>query len=107
MPIAAPITSAPFFAALGSGWSLISIGDNQTPRAFNNSLSANPPAAGSVVAPVLTTLWAWNNAQSAWYFYASSLDNRNGLAAYAGAKGYPDFGSRTLPRGTGFWVNKS
>lgn len=105
-PTGTPIASAPFASALGSGWSLISIGDNKTPRDFNNSLSATQPGNGAVAATLLTTLWAWNSSQFAWFFYAPALDNSGTLAAYAVSKSYLDFGSKTLTPGTGFWVNK-
>lgn len=106
LPTGTAVTSASFATTLGSGWSLISIGDSKTPRAFNNSLSATSPSAGTVAAPMLTTLWAWNSTQSAWYFYEPSLDNSSGLAGYTASKGYLDFGTGTLAPGTGFWVNK-
>jgi hypothetical protein len=106
LPAGTPVASSSFASTLGSSWSLISIGDSKTPRAFNNALSLTPPSPPSVAATVLTTLWAWNSSQSAWYFYAPALDNSNGLAAYATSKGYLDFGASTLTPAMGFWVNK-
>ncbi|MDD5029250.1 MAG: hypothetical protein PHH58_07095 [Rhodoferax sp.] len=107
LPNATAVSSGSFATTLGSGWSLISIGDNKTPRAFNNALSPTPPSAGTVAAPILTTLWAWDSGKSSWYFYAPSLDNSNGLAAYTFGKSYLDFGTTgTLAPGMGFWVNK-
>ena len=106
LPAGEAITSASFSSILNSGWSLAAIGDNKTPRAFNNGLSLTPPSAGVVAAPVLTTLWAWNSVQSSWYFYAPSLDNTNGLLAYTTSKGYLDFGANVLLPGVGFWINK-
>ncbi len=104
LPAGNAVTSGSF-DNLGSGWSLISTGDNKTPRDFNNALSGTPPSVGTVAASVLTTLWAWSG--SSWYFYAPSLDNTGGLAAYTVSKGYLDFGlTTTLAPGTGFWVNK-
>jgi len=58
------------------------------------------------VATSITTLWAWDAAQTNWYFYAPSLDNSGGLAAYIATKGYLNFGTGTLSPTTGFWVNK-
>lgn len=106
LPPGTAVTSASLATTLGSGWSLLAIGDSKTPRVFNNSLSTAPPNAGTPAAPVLTTLWAWSSEQSAWYFYAPSLDNSGGLAAYTASKSYLDFGTTTLSMGTGFWVNK-
>jgi hypothetical protein len=94
-----------FFQNMGGGWNLIAIGDNKTPRAFNNAIGLTPPAAGTI--PVnLTTLWAWDAGQANWYFYAPSLDQSGGLASYITSKGYLDFGTRALGPTTGFWVNK-
>lgn len=100
------VTTSSFATSLSSGWSLIAIGDNKTPRAFNNSLSETPPSAGLVAAPVLTTVWAWDSSKASWYFYAPSLDNTNSLGTYTTTKGYLDFGTGTLSPGVGFWVNK-
>lgn len=84
-------------SALVKGWNLVSLGVTATPKQFSDA------QAGGV-----TTLWAWNAAGSAWYFYAPSLDTSGGLAAYVASKGYLDFGAsgKTLGSGTGFWVNK-
>ncbi|MBI2319727.1 MAG: hypothetical protein HYU75_22695 [Betaproteobacteria bacterium] len=87
------------------GWNLIAIGDNKSASEFNKALSATPPSPGDI--PLnLTTLWAWDNAQSNWYFYAPSLDKNGTLSGYIASKSYLDFGSRTLDPATGFWVNK-
>ncbi|MBI2959222.1 MAG: hypothetical protein HYY28_02825 [Betaproteobacteria bacterium] len=87
------------------GWNLIAIGDNKSASEFNKALSATPPNPGDI--PLnLTTLWAWDNAQSNWYFYAPSLDKNGTLSGYIASKSYLDFGSRTLDPATGFWVNK-
>jgi hypothetical protein len=94
-------------AHLASGWNLVATGNDVTPSAFNVSLSATPPAQGTV--PLnLTTLWAWDNTASSWYFYAPGLEASNGLAAYITSKNYLDFtvASKTLGKGIGFWVNK-
>ena len=92
---------------LVKGWNLVATGNDVTPAAFNLSLSATPPTTGTV--PLnLTTLWAWDNAASQWYFYAPQLDASGGLASYITGKGYLDFtkNSKTLGKGQGFWVNK-
>lgn len=83
--------------ALGTGWSLIGVGEARTPSQFNAALGVN-----------LTTLWAWDNGISRWYFYAPSLDASGGLPAYISSKSYLDFGinNKTLGQGEGFWVNK-
>jgi uncharacterized membrane protein len=86
------------------GWNLVATGNDVTPSAFNTSLNATPPAYG------LTTLWAWDNAHSKWYFYAPNLAEQGGAALtdYINCKGYLDFttGGKTLGAGVGFWVNK-
>ena len=95
------------FKTLPTGWNLIAIGDNKTPSAFNDSLSTTPPAAGTV-ANNYTSLWAWDEVQSKWYFYAPSIDASGELATYTKSKGYIDFGAtgKKLGQGIGFWVNK-
>jgi hypothetical protein len=56
----------------------------------------------------VTTLWAWGNASSQWYFYALSLEAQGGTALidFIRSKNYIDFTqtSRTLGTGTGLWV---
>ena len=90
---------------LPMGWSLIAVGDNPLPRNFANTLSVTPPVAPAIAATSLTTLWAWDSTLSNWYFYAPSLDNSGGLAAYITSKGYLDFATKMLYPTTGFWVN--
>lgn len=92
------------FQNLSSGWSLIATGDNLTPIAFNSALSISPPTAGTFPNNV-TTLWAWDPSKISWYFFAPSLQQSGGLAAYNASKGYLDFGGKTLSVSTGFWVN--
>jgi hypothetical protein len=88
-----------------AGWNLIAIGDNRTPSDFNKALSNTPPSPG--VIPInLTSLWAWDNAQGNWYFYAPSLEANGGLGAYVASHGYLDFGAKRLAPASGFWVNK-
>ncbi len=77
------------------GWNLVATGSDVTPSAFNQTLGTTP----------LTTLWAWSNPLSQWYFYAPSLEASGTLSAYIAGKAYLDFGTRTLGNGTGFWVN--
>ncbi|OIN94314.1 MAG: hypothetical protein AUJ20_01115 [Comamonadaceae bacterium CG1_02_60_18] len=78
---------------LTTGWNLSATGDAVTPAVFSTRV-------GNV-----TTLWAWDNPQSKWYFYAPSLAANNSLASYIAGKGYLDFGSGMLDNGSGFWVN--
>lgn len=79
---------------------LTATGSNVTPTAFNQSLGTTP----------LTTLRAWENLQSKWYFYTPSLEAKGGsaLSDYISGKGYKDFtaNNKTLGNGTGFWVNR-
>jgi cyclophilin family peptidyl-prolyl cis-trans isomerase len=88
-------------AALGptliNGWNLVSAGEAATPKQFCDAQTSG-----------VTTLWAWDTANSAWYFYAPSLDTSGGLASYITSKGYLDFtaSSKTLAPGVGFWVNR-
>jgi len=95
--------------ALKLNWNLVGIGNSLSPSAFNLALSNTPPATGPV--PVnLTTLWAWDNPLSQWYFYAPNLEGLGGNALfdYTAGKGYLDFTfkNKTLGAGMGFWVNK-
>jgi hypothetical protein len=89
------------FQTMASGWNLIAIGESKTPSQFNALVSATTP---------LTTLWACDATNSAWYFYAPSLDANSGTALtdYITSKGYLDFtaNNKTLGPGVGFWVNK-
>ncbi|MHB8167158.1 MAG: hypothetical protein ACYDDT_10365 [Sulfuricella sp.] len=89
---------------LPAGWSLIAVGDNPTASGFNKNIGATPPATG--VIPVnLTSMWAWDNATSNWYFYAPSLDSAGTLASYITTKSYLNFGTKPLDPTMGFWVN--
>ena len=96
LPTASAVRTAAF-QNISSGWHLISTGDSKTPAAFNTDVAA-------------TTLWAWDSAQSKWYFYAPSLQAQGGtaLSDYIKANGYLDFtsASKTLGPGTGFWIYK-
>ncbi|MBI2317521.1 MAG: matrixin family metalloprotease [Betaproteobacteria bacterium] len=105
-PAGTTVSSASFQTGLGTGWNLLAIGDNKTPREFNAVLGA-PPAYGDVPSN-LTTLWAWDAAKANWYFYAPSLEAKGGtvLSDYIYTKGYLEFGTKTLDPAAGFWVNK-
>lgn len=92
--------------ALPSGWGLIAIGDNKTPRAFANAVAVTPPTGETAVAASLTTLWAWDATLSGWNFFAPSLVNAGTQAAYIASKSYFDFGVRKLEPTMGFWVNR-
>lgn len=80
-------------ANLATGWNLAATGDNIAPATFTTNV-------GNV-----TTLWAWDNVNGAWYFYAPTLAANSTLASYITGKGYKDFGALTLGNGRGFWVN--
>lgn len=80
-------------ANLTTGWNLAATGDAVASAAFTTTV-------GNV-----TTLWAWDNVNNAWYFYAPTLAASNTLASYILTKGYKDFGALTLDNGRGFWVN--
>ena len=81
-----------------TGWNLLAVADALTPKQTSTQLGT----------PIISTLWAWDNTQSKWYFYAPSLDASNTLAAYCQDKGYIDFATaiKALGSGVGFWVNK-
>ncbi|OIN94162.1 MAG: hypothetical protein AUJ20_01570 [Comamonadaceae bacterium CG1_02_60_18] len=94
-------------ANLQTGWNLVATGNDVSPSAFNLSLSATPPTPATI--PInLTSLWAWDNPLSQWYFYAPSLEANGALGAYTAGKGYLDFATsgKTLGNGVGFWVNR-
>jgi hypothetical protein len=92
--------------SLASGWNLVATASAITPQDFNLSLSTTPPTAGQVPVNV-TSLWAWDSAQSQWYFYAPSLEP-GALDQYIQSHGYRGFGtsSKTVGNGTGFWVRR-
>ncbi len=118
LPTGNVVTALSLQPKLQTGWSLASIGETQTPRQindavapaqFNTALGGTPPNPGAVNA-YITTLWAWDAGQTAWYFYAPTLDARGStaLADYCTSKGYIDFTltGKSLGAGVGFWVNK-
>ena len=82
---------------LTAGWNLVSIGETATAKQFCDAQSGG-----------VTTLWAWDATNSAWYFYAPSLDASGALAGYISGKAYLDFitTNKTLGPGVGFWVNR-
>jgi len=80
-------------SALKAGWNLVASGTDMSPANFSAGIGN------------ITTLWAWNNASNAWYFFAPSLAEKNTLSSYIQSKQYQDFGTLTLGNGRGFWVN--
>ena len=91
-------------SSLAKGWNLVATGNDITPSAFNTNLKSSLPGTG------VSTLWAWDNPSSKWFFYAPSLEEQGAtaLSGYIASKGYLDFGSnnKTIGNGTGFWVNR-
>ena len=104
LPSGSAISSASF-QSMGSGWNLIAIGDDKTPKGFNNSLSLTPPSAGDIPQNIIS-LWAWDAVQGNWYFYAPDRDKAGTLSSYVQTKQYLDFGTKTLGPTMGFWVNR-
>ena len=92
---ALPTGSAISLAAsnLSTGWNLVATGDSLTPTTFTTNIGN------------ITTLWAWDNVNSNWYFYAPSLAANSTLASYISNKNYENFGMLALNNGLGFWVN--
>ncbi|MEY2632182.1 MAG: hypothetical protein RIR00_836 [Pseudomonadota bacterium] len=90
-----------------SGWTLATIGEHLTPRELNALLG---PATANPIPQNVTSIWAWDNLSSNWYFYTPQLDAETGttLADYSHSRGFLDYlktGQTTRP-GAGFWVNK-
>ena len=105
LPAGATVSTTSLRSTLRAGWNLVGAGDNRTPRGFNSASGPAPATPGDI--PLnLTSLWAWNNTLSNWYFYAPSLDKSGGLAGYIQQKSYLDFGAKTLDPLLGFWVNR-
>ena len=94
-------------SSLATGWNLLASGDDLSPSAFNLSLGATPPL-GDAVPVNFTSLWAWDNPLSRWYFYAPGLEASATLQSYSAGKGYLDFTQqgKTLGKGVGFWLNR-
>lgn len=97
LPNGNAITVAALGPSVIKGWNLVSVGEAVAPKQFCDTQSGG-----------VTTLWAWDSGQSAWYFYAPSLDANRSLASYITSKNYLDFtvNNKTLGPGVGFWVNK-
>jgi chitodextrinase len=89
------------------GWNLVAQGVASSPADFNRALSGAAP--GSIPANFIS-LWAWDNTNGAWFFYAPSLEasSSTALADYIASKHYLDFTtqSKTLGLDTGVWVNR-
>ena len=75
------------FAALPSGFNLISTADSATPSQFNTNVSVTPPSPGTVPTNNFVSLWAWDAVQGKWYFYSPLLESSGGLPA---VKAYAD-----------------
>lgn len=93
---------------LRRGWNMVAVGETSTPSAFNSNIGMTPPSAGST--PLnLTSLWAWDNENAKWLFYAPELEAKGGTALtdFIAGKGYGDFAAfnKKLGPGVGFWVN--
>jgi hypothetical protein len=91
-----PVPTTSVTATLQPGWNLVTTAVSLSPAALSAGWSG------------VTSLWAWNNALSRWYFYAPSLEGGSALVDYIAANGYLDFSAsgKTLGPGTGFWVRK-
>jgi hypothetical protein len=96
LPNGAAVSVSAVGSTLIKGWNLSSIGETVTPKQFSDARSGG-----------VTSLWAWDTTNSAWLFYAPSLDTTGGLPSYVGSKGYIDFATdnKKLGPGVGFWVN--
>jgi hypothetical protein len=87
---------------------LIAVGDQPTPRSFVNGIASSAPTGSDVAVVSLISLWAWDSAQSKWYFYSPDLDNKGTLASYISSKGYLDFNMMPVSQSngfSGFWIN--
>ncbi len=97
--------------ALPPGWSLITVGDGSSPRAFVNQVAVTSPSPvlGANASNSLISLWAWDNVKMNWFFYTPVLDNNGSLSSYISTKTYLDFSDPTAGKSlsptTGFWVN--
>ena len=91
LPDTPPVLAATLYASLPVGWNLIATGETTVPADLD-----------------VTTLWAWDSRQSAWYFHSPRLNPGTELAAYTQSQGYLDFNAtqKKLGPGEGFWVNK-
>jgi hypothetical protein len=98
-----PVTyGAQWFDSLPTGWNLIAAGAPIAPANLNSSVGQSPVNFES--------LWAWDAAQSKWYFHSPVLDAMAGgaanVSAYASQHDLLDFGAagKQLAPGEGFWV---
>ncbi len=104
LPITAPIPFNLDSSNLPIGWNLLATGKLVTPSAFNSSFSTQSGTSPKH----LTSLWAWSNPDSRWYFYSPSLEYDGTLYSYLSAKAYLAFtGDMTLAKAIGFWANIS
>lgn len=92
LPDASAVPAASIQSSLVTGWNLVTSGETKSPGDFD-----------------VTSLWAWDANQPAWYFYAPSMNTSGELAAYIQSKGYSDFATigKKLTQGVGFWANKA
>lgn len=92
---------------LSTGWNLVAIDEVMTPGQFNVAIGTAPALP---IPSNLTTIWAWDNPSSTWYFYSPGMDAQGGavLTDYLTSKGYLDFTSnnKMLGHGVGFWAHK-
>lgn len=97
LPSGNAIATSYFQTHTAQGWNLLSIGETRTVQEFCAALGFN-----------ITTLWAWDSPNSAWYFYAPSLDTAGTLSTYITNKNYLDFigANKSLSNGVGFWINR-
>jgi len=111
LPTGTAVTSNAFqdgsSGALRPGWHLLSIGNTRTPGEFNQDMGSASSPSGSAN---FTTLCAWDNVRSQWFFYAPALAAQGGtvLGDSIASQGHLDFStySKSLGAGVGFWVNK-
>jgi hypothetical protein len=104
LPTAPYLGASAYKGKLPSGWNLIAVGDNQTPGAISKALYVTP-SVNEAAAFDLNSLWAWDNALSRWYFYASSLDQSGELGSFIQTRSYLDFSNKTMEPTTGFWTS--
>ncbi len=93
---------------LPSGWSFISITDNDVtnPQAFNIKVGDPSFNIDADSATNITSLWSWNPSSSKWYYYAPDKYYAGTLAQTISDSGYLDFTTtgQKLNAGIGFWV---
>ena len=104
------------YALLPRSWNLIATAQNLVPTEFANAVSALPlPASGVSTVDTFVSLWAWDTARTAWYFYSPLIEDsawpQDGLAAvksFALSRNYLHFqdDGKKIEAGIGFWVKK-